>query len=108
MAYKIAVVPGDGIGQEITQEAVRVLRAVDAKFALGLTYETRDAGGTAYDKYGTPLPRGHARGLQGIRTACSSARSAERSGTVQSLRFVPSARFWASAKGLDCMRICVQ
>ena len=56
MAYKIAVVPGDGIGQEITQEAVRVLRAVDAKFALGLTYETRDAGGTAYDKYGTPLP----------------------------------------------------
>ena len=56
MAYKIAVVPGDGIGQEITEEAVRVLSAVDAKFAFGLTYETRDAGGTAYDKYGTPLP----------------------------------------------------
>ena len=49
MAYKLAVVPGDGIGQEITSEAVRVLKAVDAKFALGLTYETRDACGTAYD-----------------------------------------------------------
>ena len=56
MGYKIAVVPGDGIGQEITSEAVRVLKAVDAKFSLGLSYETRDAGGTAYDKYGTPLP----------------------------------------------------
>ena len=56
MAYKIAVVPGDGIGAEITAAAVRVLKAVDAKFALGLSYEVRDAGGTAYDKYGTPLP----------------------------------------------------
>ena len=56
MAYKIAVIPGDGIGQEITSEAVRVLRTVDEKFSLGLSYETRDAGGTAYDKYGTPLP----------------------------------------------------
>ena len=56
MGYKIAVVPGDGIGQEITSEAVRVLKAVDATFSLGLSYETRDAGGTAYDKYGTPLP----------------------------------------------------
>ena len=56
MGYKIAVVPGDGIGQEITSEAVRVLKAVDTKFSLGLSYETRDAGGTAYDKYGTPLP----------------------------------------------------
>ena len=36
MAYKIAVVPGDGIGQEITAEAVRVLKAVDAKFGLDL------------------------------------------------------------------------
>ena len=56
MAYKIAVVPGDGIGAEITAAAVEVLKAVDAKFALGLSYEVRDAGGTAYDKYGTPLP----------------------------------------------------
>ena len=56
MAYKIAVVPGDGIGAEITAAADKVLKAVDAKYALGLTYETRDAGGTAYDRYGTPLP----------------------------------------------------
>jgi len=56
MGYKIAVVPGDGIGAEITAAAVEVLKAVDAKYALGLSYEMCDAGGTAYDRYGTPLP----------------------------------------------------
>ena len=77
MGYKIAVVPGDGIGQEITSEAVRVLKAVDAKFSLGLSYETRDAGGTAYDKYGTPLPED----TLAVCKACSLVRSAGRSGT---------------------------
>ena len=53
---KIAVIPGDGIGQEITSAAVKVLKVIDEKFALGLEFETHDAGGTAYDKFGTPLP----------------------------------------------------
>ncbi len=53
---KIVVIPGDGIGREITDGAVEVLKAVDKKFSLGLEYETHDAGGTAYDKYGEPLP----------------------------------------------------
>ncbi|MBR0103296.1 MAG: hypothetical protein IJQ01_07355, partial [Selenomonadaceae bacterium] len=34
---KIIVIPGDGIGQEITASAVEVLKKVDAKFKLGLT-----------------------------------------------------------------------
>ncbi len=53
---KIVVIPGDGIGREITDSAVEVLKAVDKKFSLELEYETHDAGGTAYDKHGTPLP----------------------------------------------------
>ena len=53
---KIVVIPGDGIGKEITDAAVRVLQAADKKFALNLEYEYHDAGGTAYDKFGTPLP----------------------------------------------------
>lgn len=49
---KIAVLPGDGIGKEITLEAVRVLKA------LGLSMELEEApvGGTAYDLSGDPLP----------------------------------------------------
>ena len=49
---KICVLPGDGIGPEITAQAVRVLNA------LGLKFETEEAliGGSAVDATGTPYP----------------------------------------------------
>ena len=56
MAKHITVIPGDGIGKEITDAAVKVLKKVDDIYHIGLTFETKDAGGTAYDKFGTPLP----------------------------------------------------
>lgn len=56
MTKHITVIPGDGIGKEITDAAVKVLKKVDEIYHIGLTFETRDAGGTAYDKFGTPLP----------------------------------------------------
>ena len=49
---KIAVLPGDGIGKEITIEAVRVLKALDLKVEL----EEALVGGAAYDALGDPLP----------------------------------------------------
>jgi 3-isopropylmalate dehydrogenase len=49
---KIAVLPGDGIGTEITAEAVKVLRSLDLKFEM----ETALVGGAAYDAHGHPLP----------------------------------------------------
>ncbi|MDD3114178.1 MAG: 3-isopropylmalate dehydrogenase [Anaerovibrio sp.] len=56
MAKKIVVIPGDGIGSEITGSAVEVLQKTAERFSLELEYEYKDAGGTAYDKFGTPLP----------------------------------------------------
>ncbi|MBQ9633792.1 MAG: 3-isopropylmalate dehydrogenase, partial [Schwartzia sp.] len=56
MTKKITVIPGDGIGKEITEAAVAVLKKADGKFGLSLEYDYHDAGGTAYDKFGTPLP----------------------------------------------------
>ena len=56
MAKKIVVIPGDGIGSEITTSAVEVLKKVAEKFSLDLEYDYKDAGGTAYDKFGVPLP----------------------------------------------------
>ena len=49
---KIAVLPGDGIGKEITVEAVRVLKAL----GLSMTLEEAPVGGAAYDAFGDPLP----------------------------------------------------
>ncbi|MCP3730094.1 3-isopropylmalate dehydrogenase [Sphingomonas sp. MG17] len=48
----IAILPGDGIGPEVTAEARRVLDALD----LGLDYEEAPVGGAAYFSDGHPLP----------------------------------------------------
>ncbi|MDA9918383.1 3-isopropylmalate dehydrogenase [Erythrobacter sp.] len=50
---KIAVLPGDGIGPEVTREAVKVLEALDLP---GLTLFDADVGGIAYKRHGEPLP----------------------------------------------------
>jgi 3-isopropylmalate dehydrogenase len=51
MAHFI-LLPGDGIGPEVMREAVKVIDAL----TLGITYEEKLVGGTAYDAAGTPLP----------------------------------------------------
>ncbi len=52
-AMRIAVFAGDGIGPEVTAEAVRVLQALDLP---GLELVEGDVGGAAYRKHGHPLP----------------------------------------------------
>jgi 3-isopropylmalate dehydrogenase len=49
---KVAVLPGDGIGQEIIAQALRVLD----KLGLALTFEEAPVGGAAFDAAGDPLP----------------------------------------------------
>ena len=56
MSKKVLVLPGDGIGPEIVEQAVRVLDAVNAKFDLGVEHESALVGGSAYDETGSPLP----------------------------------------------------
>ena len=53
MSRKIAVIPGDGIGPEITQATLRVLDALD----IGLEYEFVEAGLAAHEKRGELLPQ---------------------------------------------------
>jgi 3-isopropylmalate dehydrogenase len=54
--FRIAVLPGDGIGPEVTAEAVRVLRAVVGGGPAALEFEPALVGGAAIDATGTPLP----------------------------------------------------
>ena len=56
MRYNIALLKGDGIGPEIVESAVRVLRAVGEKYSHEFVFTEYDIGGAAYDKYGVPLP----------------------------------------------------
>lgn len=52
MAYRIAVIAGDGIGPEVTAEALKALKATRAD----LEFEEALVGGAAYDATGHPLP----------------------------------------------------
>ncbi len=56
-SYRIAVLPGDGIGPEVMAEAVKVLEKVQARFGLAFEYDRHDVGGIAIDNHGTPLPQ---------------------------------------------------
>jgi len=56
MNLNVLILPGDGIGPEVTAEAVRVLRAVAAKFGHSLTLHEGLLGGIAIHRTGSPLP----------------------------------------------------
>jgi isocitrate dehydrogenase (NAD+) len=52
MAYNITLIPGDGVGPEVTEATKRVLEATGVKF----NWEIGEVGSYAMEKYGTPLP----------------------------------------------------
>ena len=56
MAYKIAVIPGDGTGPEVVREGLKVLQAVSEKENLKLEFVSYDLGGDRYLKTGEILP----------------------------------------------------
>src|ERR1700682_5035724 len=53
MSHKITLIPGDGIGSEVTQAGVRILDATGLKFE----WETIQAGAEAYEKYKEYIPK---------------------------------------------------
>jgi 3-isopropylmalate dehydrogenase len=55
-SFHIAILPGDGIGVEVTREARRVLEAVGKDAGIGFEFEEALIGGAAIDAAGTPLP----------------------------------------------------
>ena len=55
MKFNIALLPGDGVGPEVTAEAVKVLDAVAAKYGHDFTLRSGDIGGIAIDNHGVAL-----------------------------------------------------
>ncbi len=53
---KIAILPGDGIGPEVMDEAIKILDIVQKKYSFNLEYEKADVGGCSIDKHGKALP----------------------------------------------------
>ena len=57
MEYRVTVMPGDGIGREITEGAVRVIKKIEEKYNHKFNINYADIGGTAIDNHGIPLPK---------------------------------------------------
>jgi len=57
MKTRITTLPGDGVGPEVTFEAVRVLETVAAIHGYRFEFEEHAIGGVAIKKFGSPLPR---------------------------------------------------
>ena len=54
--YRIAVLPGDGIGKEIVPPAMRVLELIGDKYGMEFEFKEALVGGAALDLVGVPLP----------------------------------------------------
>jgi isocitrate dehydrogenase (NAD+) len=52
MAHRVTLIPGDGVGPELSEATRRVLEATGVEF----DWDVQDAGADVMDKYGTPLP----------------------------------------------------
>lgn len=57
MNYNIAVIAGDGIGPEITEQAIKVLNVIGQKFGHTFNFTHVLGGGVAYDVKGEPMPQ---------------------------------------------------
>jgi len=55
--YNIAVLPGDGIGVEVTKEAIKVLKTLEKKDNINFNFKYALVGGVAIDECGEALPR---------------------------------------------------
>jgi 3-isopropylmalate dehydrogenase len=58
MQLRITSLPGDGIGPEVTSQAICVLEEVTTGFGHDLELDEKEIGGAALEKFGNPLPDG--------------------------------------------------
>ena len=56
MKLNIAVLPGDGIGPEVTEQAIKALKAIALEFDHAFAFKHASVGAVAIDETGSPLP----------------------------------------------------
>tara|TARA_B100001245_G_scaffold157111_1_gene118049 strand:+ start:268 stop:567 length:300 start_codon:yes stop_codon:yes gene_type:complete len=54
--YKIAVIPGDGIGNEVMPEAIRVLEKIGERYKISFDFDQKDWSCERYHKFGSMMP----------------------------------------------------
>ena len=54
--YKIAVIPGDGIGNEVMPEAIRVLEKIAGRYSISFDFDQKDWSCERFHKFGSMMP----------------------------------------------------
>ena len=62
--FNIAVFPGDGIGPEVIQEALKILKIIESKLGLKISLNEAPVGGAGYEATGHPLPEASLKAAQ--------------------------------------------
>ncbi len=57
MTKNILILPGDGVGQEVTASAIEVLDFIIEEYNLDFSMKSMSVGGQAYEEVGTPIPK---------------------------------------------------
>jgi len=89
MAYKITLIPGDGIGPEVTQATVRILEATGLKFE----WEIFQAGAEAFEKYHEYIPKELAESIERTHVALKGPVSTPIGGGFASINVTLRQRF---------------
>lgn len=55
MNYKVTLLPGDGIGPEVTNAAIKVMQQASDKFGFTLEFDEQLMGGSSYEEHGIPI-----------------------------------------------------
>ena len=61
--YKVAVLPGDGIGPEVMDVTIKILKEMSQKSNFSFEFKFADVGGIAIDNHGQALTRSNAQNL---------------------------------------------
>ena len=104
---KFAVLPGDGIGPEVMEVALKILEATGKRFGFTFDYAKADIGGIAIDNHGTAFPESTKKYVKS-RTPFYSAPWADPNGNL----YLPVSNrnvlhCCQSAKNFPCTQTCV-
>lgn len=106
--YHIAVLPGDGIGPEVMNQAMKVLEAVRQRFAMHITTSQYDVGGAAIDRQGTPCRRRPSPDASRRMRSCSAPSAVRNGSTCRRRNNQSVARCCRCVNTLNCSATCAR
>ena len=107
MQFDVTVLPGDGVGPEVTTEAIKVLQAIGKRFDHSFNLHYGLVGGVAIDETGEALPRDTLKMCQSS-VQCCLVRWVVPSGMTPRLRFVLRMVFWNYGRLWGFLPICAR